>query len=65
MQPHVTATGTCVHGLRPSGYLPAMSFQVTEVQKVLEGADALCGPREVEGPDGVMNELKADLGGSA
>ena len=63
-----------------------MSFQVTEVQKALKGAnypmdgpkladlaksngadsdlvDALKGLREVEGPNGVMKELKGDLGG--
>ena len=64
-----------------------MAFQVTEVQKALEGADypaggdalaelassngadaelieALRGIREVDGPNGVMKELKGDLGGS-
>ena len=63
-----------------------MSFQVTEVQKALKGADypmdgkalselakkngadqelvdALAPLREVEGPNGVMKELKGDLGG--
>lgn len=62
------------------------SFQVTEVQKALKGADypmagpqlaelagknggdkdlveALRGLREVEGPNGVMKELKGSLGG--
>jgi hypothetical protein len=62
-----------------------MSFQVTEVQKALKGAnypmdgkqmadlaqqngagddlvDALRGLREVEGPNGVMKELKGELG---
>lgn len=65
-----------------------MSFQVTEVQKALAGADypmdgpqladlaqrngadselveALRGLREVEGPNGVMKELKGRLGGEA
>jgi hypothetical protein len=65
-----------------------MSFQVTEVQKALKGADypmkgdqlaelaqnngadselveALRGVREVEGPNGVMKELKGQLGGEA
>ena len=65
-----------------------MSFQVTEVQKALAGADypmdgpqladlaqrngadtdlvdALRGMREVEGPNGVMKELKGELGGQA
>ena len=63
------------------------SFQVTEVQKALKGADyPMAGPqladlaksngaddelvdmlrglREVDGPNGVMKELKAHLGGS-
>ncbi|HVL82813.1 MAG TPA: DUF2795 domain-containing protein [Pseudonocardia sp.] len=63
-----------------------MSFQVTEVQKYLKGADypmdgdqladlaksngadddlvgALRGIREVDGPNGVMKELKSHLGG--
>ena len=63
------------------------SFQVTEVQKALKGADypmggsqladlaksngasgdlvdALCGLREVDGPNGVMKELKGHRGGS-
>ena len=62
------------------------SFQVTEVQKALKGADypmagpqladlaksngaddelveALRGLREVDGPNGVMKELKGELGG--
>ena len=62
------------------------SFQVTEVQKALKGADypmdgkalaalaekngadddlvqALKGLREVDGPNGVMKELKDELGG--
>ena len=65
-----------------------MTFQVTEVQKALAGADypmdgdalaalaerngadaalvdALRPLREVEGPNGVMKELKGDLGGDA
>lgn len=65
-----------------------MTFQVTEVQKALKGAEypmdgprlaeladsngadgelveALRGLREVEGPNGVMKELKGDLGGEA
>ncbi len=64
-----------------------MSFQVTDVQKALTGADypadgdaladlassngadaelveALRGIREVDGPNGVMKELKGDLGSS-
>ena len=64
-----------------------MSFQVTDVQKALKGADypasgdqlaeladrngagpelvdALRGMREVEGPNGVMKELKGQLGGA-
>jgi hypothetical protein len=64
------------------------SWQVTEVQKALKGADypadgtqlselakrngaddelvrALSGLREVDGPNGVMKELKASLGGPA
>lgn len=71
-----------------AGYVAAMSFQVTEVQKALAGADypmdgpqladlaqrngadaelveALRGVREVEGPNGVMKELKGELGGQA
>jgi hypothetical protein len=63
-------------------------FQVTEVQRVLAGADyPMAGPqlaelardngadpelvealesiREVEGPNGVMKELKGRLGGKA
>ena len=63
-----------------------MSFQVTDVQKALKGADypmdgdrlaelaesngadqdlvqALRGLPEVDGPNGVMKELKGDLGG--
>jgi Protein of unknown function (DUF2795) len=28
-----------VHGTRRAGYIAVMSFQVTEVQKALEGAD--------------------------
>ncbi|MBW0097823.1 DUF2795 domain-containing protein [Pseudonocardia sp. KRD-184] len=65
-----------------------MSFQVTEVQKALKGADypmdgaamadlaesngadkelvdALRPMREVDGPNGVMKELKGQLGGDA
>lgn len=65
-----------------------MSFQVTEVQKALKGADypmdgtaladladsngadkelvdALRPIREVDGPNGVMKELKGQLGGDA
>lgn len=65
-----------------------MSFQVTDVQKALRGAeypmdgerlaelardngaddalvDRLRGLREVEGPNGVMKELKGELGGTA
>jgi len=64
-----------------------MAFQVTEVQRVLKGADypmdgkalaalakkngadddlvsALSGLREADGPNGVMKQLKGDLGGS-
>jgi Protein of unknown function (DUF2795) len=64
-----------------------MAFQVTEVQRVLKGADypmdgmalaalakengagddlvsALQGLGEVDGPNGVMKQLKGDLGGS-
>ena len=64
-----------------------MAFQVTEVQRVLKGADypmdgdqlaalakkngadddlvgALKGLGEVDGPNGVMKQLKGDLGGS-
>lgn len=64
-----------------------MSFQVTEVQSALKGADypadgdtlaalaekngggqelvdALRGLREVDGPNGVMKELKGQLGGA-
>ena len=74
-------------GYRRTGYLRAMAFQVTEVQKALKGADypmdgkalsalaekngadddlvqALKGLREVDGPNGVMKELKGELGGS-
>lgn len=65
-----------------------MSFQVTDVQKALKGADypmdgaaladlaesngadrelvdALRPMREVDGPNGVMKELKGQLGGDA
>jgi hypothetical protein len=64
-----------------------MAFQVTEVQRVLKGADypmdgkalaalakkngagddlvdALKGLGQVDGPNGVMKQLKGDLGGS-
>jgi hypothetical protein len=64
-----------------------MAFQVTEVQRVLKGADypmdgraladlakkngaaddlveALRGIGEVDGPNGVMKQLKGDLGGA-
>jgi hypothetical protein len=64
-----------------------MAFQVTEVQRVLKGADypmdgkelaalakkngagddlvgALEGLREADGPNGVMKQLKGELGGS-
>src|SRR5918998_1117849 len=64
-----------------------MAYQVTEVQRVLKGADypmdgdqlaalakkngadddlvgALKGLGEVDGPNGVMKQLKGDLGGS-
>jgi Protein of unknown function (DUF2795) len=81
-------TGKCRVGVGNgwTGYLRAMSFQVTEVQKALKGADypmdgkalaelaekngagdelvgALRSLREVDGPNGVMKELKGDLGG--
>jgi hypothetical protein len=79
---------TAAHDLGDQGYAPHMSFQVTEVQKALKGADypmkgdqlaelaqnngadselveALRGVREVEGPNGVMKELKGQLGGEA
>jgi hypothetical protein len=71
---------------RRTGYLRAMAFQVTEVQKALKGAgypmdgkalselarkngadddlvEALKSLREVDGPNGVMKELKGELGG--
>lgn len=76
-----------MHGGPFGGYLLAMGFQVTDVQKALAGADypadgdqladlarrngagddlvsALQGMREVDGPSGVMSELKNHLGGS-
>jgi hypothetical protein len=73
-------------GGRSRGYAGAMSYQVTEVQRVLKGADypmdgkalselarkngadqdlveRLAELREVDGPNGVMKELKGELGG--